>query len=53
MTTFQVITRPNETVRRTTDADDSIETEMLFSTREAGIACFPFPGDEFEEDGDD
>ena len=50
MTTFQVVTRPNETIKRTTYAEDEIESEMLFSTREAGIACFL--GDEFE-DADD
>jgi hypothetical protein len=50
MTTFQVVTRPNEAIKRTTHGKEDIESEMLFSTREAGIACF-FE-DEFE-DADD
>jgi hypothetical protein len=53
MTTFQVITHPNESVKRTTFAEDDIESELLFSTREAGVAFFPISGDAIDEDDAD
>jgi hypothetical protein len=50
MTTFQVITHSNESPKRPRHEED-IESELLSSTREMGVAFFP--GDEFEEDADD
>jgi hypothetical protein len=39
-----------ESAMRAPDHGDDIESELLFSVREVGIACFPIPEPEFEDD---
>jgi len=40
--------RPSTPVSGATDEDD-LESELLFSVREVGVACFPIPGPEVEQ----
>jgi hypothetical protein len=49
LTREQPIVR-EETTTRAADRRDDIESELLFSVREVGIACFPIPELEFEDD---
>jgi hypothetical protein len=39
-----------ESTKRAADDGDDIESELFFSVREVGVACFPIPGSEFEDD---
>jgi hypothetical protein len=49
MTTSQVVGRREESTVRTTPVED-LESELFFSDREAGVACF-VDADEVDEDG--
>jgi hypothetical protein len=51
MSTFQVITRPDQSQGRTpTGVEDALASELFCSDREAGVACFAEPEDEIDED---
>jgi hypothetical protein len=40
MTTFQVVVLPEESTGTSTQLEDSLQSELFFSAREAGVACF-------------
>ena len=53
----QLTMHPSGPARRsggTTGAadEDELESELLFSVREVGVACFPIPGPEVDEERD-
>jgi len=50
MTTFQVVAPVKESTGRSTPVEDSLESELFFSDREAGVACFVGAEDEIDED---
>jgi hypothetical protein len=50
MTTFQVVGRPERSTGRSRRVEDSLESELFFSDREAGVACFVDVEDEVDED---
>jgi hypothetical protein len=50
MTTSQVVGRRKESTVTATPVDDSLESELFFSDREAGVACFVDADDEVDED---
>lgn len=45
MTTFQVVT-----LEQSTPVEDSLESELFFSDREAGVACFVDAEDDVDDD---
>ena len=49
MTTFQVVVR-QESTGTSTQLEDSLESELFFSAREAGVACFIDADNEVDED---
>ena len=51
MTTSQVVGRREVSTVRATPVEDSLESELFFSDREAGVACFVDADDEIDEDG--
>jgi hypothetical protein len=51
MTTFQVVVRPEESTGTSTPVEDTLESELFFSAREAGVACFVDADDDVDEDG--
>ena len=51
MTMFQVVARPKESTGTSTEIEDPLESELFFSTREAGVACFVDADEELDEDG--
>jgi hypothetical protein len=50
MTTFQVVVRPEESTGISTLVEDSLESELFASDREAGVACFVDAEDDVDED---
>jgi hypothetical protein len=48
MTTFQVV--GPESTGTLTPVEDNLESELFFSDREAGVACFVDGEDEIDED---
>jgi len=50
MTTFQVVVRPEESTGTSTPVEDTLESELFFSAREAGVACFIDADNEVDED---
>jgi hypothetical protein len=50
MSTFQVMTRPDQSKGSPTDVFDALESELFCSDREAGVACFADPEVEIDED---
>jgi hypothetical protein len=47
--TGPITSNSDRSVERMTYEEDDIESELFFSTREAGVACFLIPGPEVEE----
>jgi hypothetical protein len=50
MTTFQVVVHPRESTGTARPVEDTLESELFFSDREAGVACFVDADDEIDED---
>jgi hypothetical protein len=44
---------PSDSAVRATHDEDDIESELLYSTREVGVACFPMPDPGLDVGDDD